>query len=77
MLRMLNERYHEWGLTICIDKSEYMATGGQTKDVELGKGIVTVIDLGLAFTKDGSSAKQIRKRIGQTTHVKRQLNAVL
>lgn len=81
MIRKLDDAYHDWGLTINMEKTEYLVAGANDHDLELDRGTIGSTNsykyLGVNITKDGSSENEIKIRIGQGKGITKQLNGVL
>lgn len=81
MLRKLKEEYERWGLTINLNKTEYLVIGGKAEDLELGAEKIragrSYKYLGVKITSQPDSQEEIRARIGQGRTAIRQLNSVL
>lgn len=81
MVRKLDDAYHDWGLTINTEKTEYLVAGANDRDLVLDRGTIGSTNsykyLGVNITKDGSSENEIKRRIGQGKVITKQLNSVL
>jgi len=67
--RKLIDEYELWGLKLNVKKTNYMAIGDTSRDLQLedGKGITSHVNkytyLGVRITKDGNHEPEINDRI--------------
>lgn len=67
MARKLIEQYNKWGLTVNLEKTEYMCIGGEQRDLVLNNGqkIKQCSEykyLGMTLSQDGSLDQAIKER---------------
>lgn len=83
MIRKLQEEYEAAGLTINMEKSEYMIVGNEYhEDLVLDntrriKGVTTCKYLGIILNNQGSSKDEIKERINKGRKTIRTLNSIL
>ena len=66
MVKKLDKEYTEWGLTINMDKTEYLVVGGDSKNLKLDRRIIRGVDnykyLGTTITKNGSCDTEVQNK---------------
>lgn len=82
MMRKLSEEYSKWGLTINLNKTEYMCVGGMNQDIRLDdgtliKGCDNYTYLGTKMEKTGKSEEMISSRINNARKITGTLNSIL
>jgi hypothetical protein len=71
MTRKLIDEYELWGLKLKIIKTEYVATGDTSRDLQLenGKGTLSHVSeyvcFGVRITKDGNHEPEINDRVNK------------
>lgn len=83
MTRKLKEEYEKWGLTMNLQKTQYLCVGADQQEnlmLEHGDEITVCNDykyLGVIFDKSGTDDKEIRSRIIQARKAINCLNGIL
>ncbi|XP_050497794.1 uncharacterized protein LOC126878967 [Diabrotica virgifera virgifera] len=81
MLRKLKEEYTKWGLTINIQKTEYLVVGETPERLQIEIGTINPTEvfkyLGVQISSKAGSNDEIHSRIGQARSATRQLHGLL
>ncbi len=81
MIRKLTAEYEEWGLTINLNKTEYLKIKDEEKDDQLSITKIKKCDefkyLGSVITKEGTSQRDIRNKVQQGRKITQTLNSLL